>query len=1071
MSRIKVGEMFVEIAADADKFMKELDASEKGIAKWAAGVDTALNAITWVGVITGAAAAAASVVTLGKNLTELAKRAAPLEGIGRAFESMSNQFGLSMDEFRQAAAHTISDFDLMKKANMAWAGTTDEVAFAFAERLPDLLLTARAAARLTGESVEYMFQSLINGIRRSSPRLIDNTGLIVELGAAHREYAAELGITVEQMTAQQKALATFNQVADQGVKMAERIGMANVTAAEHMMQLDATMANLTDRIGIAFNPVVKSAATMLRELANEALGPMASLMARTVAPAVDIVIERLHGLGLAAIESGKTFIQAQSATFSQAAQNAAVWGFNIVAQLSAGMIQGAAEVLVAAMNFISRMLEAWLAPGSPPRVAPQLPQWGAAAMEQFLLGFTMADFDILLGVQRPLERALAAMVRAGDIAEELADDILEGLSVILIEGITDWQEYGRIAEEIFDTIAAAGGRFGEQIAELTRRQFAYAEQVHEVRRAEEALTEARTRHQRAQDELSGEIERYNEMLRAGATRQELKAQKDRVDAARERMDTAAEEADQAEMQRDAAQDQLDPLREQIRLQERLIDQMIKFTREQEEAVGGAEAAARAARGAAGAMPTFEEFAPFAVPDIGIDEWDFEGLLSQFEAAREDMLETLTDLFKPIVDEWKKDVQPATKELSTSWGRLAENIGKAQEQWIDPVTDALGDLIPDSLLQNIGKVIGGFFSLSTIMIGVKVVAKVVGLIIAKLTGPIALVILAVALLRTAWEENWGGIQDIMQTLYNDFNMLSIGMSAATDFLTGAWRRFNSAVKAVSNFMTGTLWPALTSVWTWIDNTFMPGWRVFANLLTAVVGYAVRFLGGLFKNVLLPHAQANWQFFKDNLNVVLEALGNLLENHVNVTVERLGELWEALKPHLDAVWQVIEEHVLPSFESAAEIIREGVGAAVEWLSDVALGGLITALSSVWEWFGRMLGRLDRFADSIRSAELPDFMRTRSPTPWETGLRGVADIMDTLSTDTIPRLGRQMGQAMEGKELLDLAFSPAQSMILRSVLAGDGEGQAGNNYSFNMTVNTRAEASTVMRDFELMRQMTPS
>ena len=165
------------------------------------GLAVAAGAV--VGLGTAAAGAAASVADLAIN-------AAPLEGIGDAFEAMSSRVGLSLDEMREAAKETIPDFELMRMANVALTGAGDDLASQFGEELPQLLEIARATAKSTGQDVGFMFESLVTGIKRTSPMLIDNTGLQLKLGEANQALADQLGKPVKELTAEEQQIALLN---------------------------------------------------------------------------------------------------------------------------------------------------------------------------------------------------------------------------------------------------------------------------------------------------------------------------------------------------------------------------------------------------------------------------------------------------------------------------------------------------------------------------------------------------------------------------------------------------------------------------------------------------------------------------------------------------------------------------------------------------------------------------------------------------------------------------------------------------------------------------------------------
>jgi len=97
---------------------------------------------------------------------ELAKES---EGVSRAFQNL-NQPDL-LDNLRAATKGTVSDLELMKKAiqfsNFGLPVEKLGIAFEFARR----------RAKDTGESVEFLVQSIVTGIGRQSPLILDNLGI------------------------------------------------------------------------------------------------------------------------------------------------------------------------------------------------------------------------------------------------------------------------------------------------------------------------------------------------------------------------------------------------------------------------------------------------------------------------------------------------------------------------------------------------------------------------------------------------------------------------------------------------------------------------------------------------------------------------------------------------------------------------------------------------------------------------------------------------------------------------------------------------------------------------------
>ena len=202
-------------------------------------------------------------------------RAATFQGIVDGFK----QTGVSLQELRDAAGDTVKDIALLTQANIALAGSTGEVRQEFAEKLPALLEIARGQARRTGQSVQFLFESISSGIKRSSPLLIDNTGLVIKIGAANEAYAESLGKTVSQLTPAETQIALLNATLEAGAPVIEGLATSVEGASEKIGRATARLGNIVDRLAFSLR------------------APFASLL-----DGVNVI--------LGGIESGVTFISA-----------------------------------------------------------------------------------------------------------------------------------------------------------------------------------------------------------------------------------------------------------------------------------------------------------------------------------------------------------------------------------------------------------------------------------------------------------------------------------------------------------------------------------------------------------------------------------------------------------------------------------------------------------------------------------------------------------------------------------------------------------------------------------------
>lgn len=168
------------------------------------------------------------VVTLGdvrkgvRDAFNLIKESADLSGTTSALRAQLAQQGQSFDTFiaklDETARGTVSTADLIKSSSRALLLGIP------AEEIATLLDIARASSIATGQSVAKAFDDIALGIGRTSPLILDNLGLVVKVEIANKDYAEQLGKTVEQLTLAERRTALLNKVLVQGEKRISEFG-------------------------------------------------------------------------------------------------------------------------------------------------------------------------------------------------------------------------------------------------------------------------------------------------------------------------------------------------------------------------------------------------------------------------------------------------------------------------------------------------------------------------------------------------------------------------------------------------------------------------------------------------------------------------------------------------------------------------------------------------------------------------------------------------------------------------------------------------------------------------------
>lgn len=175
----------------------------------------------------GAIAGAFAVTQLVAFGKEAVNVAAAGEGIRNTFEKI-NKGGL-LEELRTATKGTVSDLELMKSAIQA---NNFQIPL---ENLGTLLKFAQVRAQQTGQSVDYLVESIILGISRKSIPILDNLG--ISAGRLRQEFAATGNF----------AQGAFNIVNEELGKAGETF----TSTADRLAAMNASWENLKETIGSA----------------------------------------------------------------------------------------------------------------------------------------------------------------------------------------------------------------------------------------------------------------------------------------------------------------------------------------------------------------------------------------------------------------------------------------------------------------------------------------------------------------------------------------------------------------------------------------------------------------------------------------------------------------------------------------------------------------------------------------------------------------------------------------------------------------------------------------------------
>lgn len=163
---------------ELDKSVKNLNASQQQSALSISSLANAVKLFLAAGLLK-------QTVDIALNMAKLAGN---VEGVKRAFDRLPGSLVL-LDQLRDATQGTVTDFELMQRSLQARNFRIP------LQQLGDLFQFATVRAQQTGQSVDYLINSIVFGLGFQSIRRLDNVGISA---AELRDVMKELGVSLNE---------------------------------------------------------------------------------------------------------------------------------------------------------------------------------------------------------------------------------------------------------------------------------------------------------------------------------------------------------------------------------------------------------------------------------------------------------------------------------------------------------------------------------------------------------------------------------------------------------------------------------------------------------------------------------------------------------------------------------------------------------------------------------------------------------------------------------------------------------------------------------------------------------
>lgn len=554
-------------------------------------------------------AAIAAVIALTKAFLDLGARGAPLQEIGLSFDRLTAGIGINsqkmLRDLQAASEGTISNFDLIKTASNALLGVSGDLGKSLGEKLPDLLKIARVEADATGRSVNELFDNLVTGIKRGTPKMIETTGIIIDQKKAFQDYAKSLGITVAQLSDADRSQALLNATLTAGAQVVATLGGAMESNADKLDRQNATLTNIADTFAIAVQPAfgvvldsTQKVLNLFQQLAT-ALAPIFGGIVSIVASVFGTIIDIVTSIAQPIVNVISSIAPYVALAFQTIANILSGVG-QVISAVVGGIVKFLKDV---AKNFFGLDLD---------NLGPQLFNGAAAAFGSFANGIiavanklifpaviAIAKFiaDFLIGFSPPKEGPLSVIDKGG---ENIMKAWLGGISGVSLDPVK------QVAKEVSDALGAIGSKSLAQVdtrlAQLDKALLPFQNRLDIVKANFDALNEPA---KLALDAISRETDKLQEKALGGDQQavERLKVLDAQRQTIQDQVDLQQGLVDRAQIQLGLAQAQQAPERSLLNIRKAALEALAKSQEKVAAGAGGAEAKKEKTPKGAGAIDT------------------------------------------------------------------------------------------------------------------------------------------------------------------------------------------------------------------------------------------------------------------------------------------------------------------------------------------------------------------------------------------------------------------------------------------------------------------------------------
>ena len=445
-----IGQMVAKLLLDSQDFTKKLSEAEASLGsfenkstnvggKVAGGIAKTIGGIgvAGLGAFAGTATIATAALTaVGVGLGNMASNAAALPAIEGAFNGVAASFeggGAAMlKALQEGSSGMITNTELMRSYNTA----AQLVGTEFANNLPQAMGYLSKVSAATGQDMGFMMDSLVKGVGRMSPMILDNLGIQVSLEEATARAAETFGKEADELSKAELQAGMMSVVLEKLEENTAAMPDVAENAATKLAQFKTTMSNLKDEIGVAFLPTLTNLVGVVGDFATAALpavipmvelfGTVISNLMTALTPILGLLSGFAGGLGKVAEAFGRGELTGASVFLTKSIKDLAdglaeslpamlETGTNLVMSLVQGISNSIPTLMPVMMTINSTILDS---------LVTNLP-------EMFTIGIGMIT-NIIDGIAAALPEILA---KGAEIVMGLVSAIIASIPSLITSGI------------------------------------------------------------------------------------------------------------------------------------------------------------------------------------------------------------------------------------------------------------------------------------------------------------------------------------------------------------------------------------------------------------------------------------------------------------------------------------------------------------------------------------------------------------------------------------------------------------------------------------------------------------